>query len=372
MRGQDRPAAVRAVRGRRHDPRAERLHEDPAVRLLVVRGPHHVDVALESEEAARHRHGRAPLAGARLGGDPADARLLVVVGLRHGGVRLVGPGGAHALVLEVDVGGGLQRLLQPGGAEQRRGPPQAVDVEHGPGDVDPRVGGDLLQDQRLGEQRRQVGRSDGLLRLRAQGRQRGHARLHHVRHDVEPRGRQIPRLKVEAGACLAHGGPPEDEPEKKRLWPASVADPGRDAPPDRAREPMLPQRTSTQPGVPPTDDLRRIDASSMVHRFHRSDRRSVRRRLARDAGDRGARHTVAPAVRRSAERHAQPLRQRAGGPRHRRVHRGHARHVPDRRHAGRLLGPPSRRRRSCRRDRVRRPSPSPMVWCGTGPASPGS
>ena len=38
---------------------------------------------------------------------------------------------------------------------QRRGPPQPVDVEDLAGDVDPRVGADLLQDQRLGEQRRQ-------------------------------------------------------------------------------------------------------------------------------------------------------------------------------------------------------------------------
>ena len=67
----------------------ERLHEHPAVRLLVVGSPHHVHGALEPEEAAGHRHRRAPLAGPRLGRDPPDTGFLVVVRLGHGGVRLV-------------------------------------------------------------------------------------------------------------------------------------------------------------------------------------------------------------------------------------------------------------------------------------------
>ena len=57
-----------------------------------------------------------------------DALHLVVVGLGDGGVGLVAAGGADALVLVVDVGRRVERLLQPAGADERRRPPDAVDL----------------------------------------------------------------------------------------------------------------------------------------------------------------------------------------------------------------------------------------------------
>ena len=86
-----RPAAV-SVGRRRVDDAAERLDHDLAVRLLVVRRADLPDLAVEPELRAGERERGAPLARAGLGGQPADARLLVVVRLRHRGVRLVRAG----------------------------------------------------------------------------------------------------------------------------------------------------------------------------------------------------------------------------------------------------------------------------------------
>ena len=204
MLRQDRATGVRGVGRRRQHVGAEHLHEDAPVRLLLERGLHHVDRALQPEDAARHRHGRAPLPRAGLGGDPTDPGLLVEVGLRHSGVRLVRPGRRHALVLEVDAGGRLQRLLQPCRAEQRGRPPQPVDVDDRTGDVDPLVGGDLLHDQAHREQGRQVRGPDRLLGHGTQRRERGDL-LRQVGHDVEPGRRHVFGSKVESGALLAHG-----------------------------------------------------------------------------------------------------------------------------------------------------------------------
>ena len=125
----------------------------------------HVDFDLEAEQAAGKRQRRAPLAGAGLGGETLDAFLLVVVGLRHRGVRLVAAGGADALILEVDVRRGIERLLQAVRADQRRRPPQPIDVAHLFGNLDPPLGRDLLHDDLHREQRRQVVRPDRLSRF---------------------------------------------------------------------------------------------------------------------------------------------------------------------------------------------------------------
>ena len=128
--GQHRPARVGEVGRARVHRRAVGLHQHLAVGLLVVGRPHHPDLELEPEQRGRERQRAAPLARAGLGGQLGHALGGVVVGLRHGGVRLVRPGRAAALVLVVDPGRGAQVLLQPPGAEQRRRPPQPVDVEH--------------------------------------------------------------------------------------------------------------------------------------------------------------------------------------------------------------------------------------------------
>jgi hypothetical protein len=64
------------------------------------------------------------------------AFLLVVIGLRHGGVQLVRTGRAHALVLVVNVRRRIQRLLQPARPEERRGPPLRVQLPHFAGNLD--------------------------------------------------------------------------------------------------------------------------------------------------------------------------------------------------------------------------------------------
>ena len=76
---------------------------------------------------------------------------LVVVGLGNGGVGLVRAGRADALVLVVDVGRRVQRLLQAARAEQRRGTPLRVDLAHRAGNLDLALGADLLQDQAIGK-----------------------------------------------------------------------------------------------------------------------------------------------------------------------------------------------------------------------------
>ena len=102
-----------------HDLGAPGLHHDAAVRLLLVRDLDHVDLALQAEHLAGQRQRGAPLAGAGLRAEARDLLLLVVVGLRDGGVGLVAAGRAHALVLVVDARRRAERLLEPPRAEER-------------------------------------------------------------------------------------------------------------------------------------------------------------------------------------------------------------------------------------------------------------
>src|SRR5262249_11778729 len=108
--------------------RPVRLHEQPAVRLLVVGRPDHPHLAGEPVQGRRERQRAAPLPGAGLGGELFHALGGVVVRLRDGGVGLVRARRADAFVLVVDPGRGAELLLQPPGAEQRSWPPQPVDV----------------------------------------------------------------------------------------------------------------------------------------------------------------------------------------------------------------------------------------------------
>ncbi len=112
-------AVLRLARRARDAAGAVGLHQRPAIRLLVVRHAHHEHLHVDAEERAREGERRPPLARAGLGGDLPDAGLPVVEGLRHRGVRLVAAGRAHALVLVVDAGRRLQRLLEAAGAVER-------------------------------------------------------------------------------------------------------------------------------------------------------------------------------------------------------------------------------------------------------------
>ncbi len=114
-----RPASVRSRRRAVHLA-AERLDHQAAVGLAVVRRPDLPHLALEVVERAREGQRRAPLAGPGLRGQLLHAGLLVVVRLRHRGVRLVRPGRRDALVLVVDARRRAERLLEAVRAEQRR------------------------------------------------------------------------------------------------------------------------------------------------------------------------------------------------------------------------------------------------------------
>ncbi len=213
--------------------RTEGLHHRPPVRLLVVGGAHLPDLALEVELGAGERQRRAPLPGTGLGRQLRDARLRVVVRLRHRGVRLVGTGRAGALVLVVDPGRGAEGPLQAVRPVQRRRPPQPVDVEDLVGDRDVAVGGDLLRDEVHREQRRQVVGTDRLVGPRVQRRGR---RLGQVGDDVVPGGRHLV-VAQQVAALLGHRVPPgslpgEDSEPRSRpavrsaLGSAAWADPG--------------------------------------------------------------------------------------------------------------------------------------------------
>ena len=223
--GQDGPAVVRRRAGAGHDRGAVRLHQDPPVRLLVVAGPDHVDLDFEVEQGAGERQGAAPLAGPGLGCDPLRAFLLVVEGLRDRGVRLVAAGRAAALVLVVDVGGGVEDLLQPVGPEQRAGPIQAVGLADRPGDLDLALGADLLADQGHREERGEVGRAD---RLAGPGVEDRCRRDRQVRHDVVPGSRDLVFREQELGvpvvaARVAHlGRSPGLVSRRRQSWGWSI------------------------------------------------------------------------------------------------------------------------------------------------------
>ena len=184
MRGLAAPR-LGGVAGRADHARAPALHHRAAVGLLVVARADHVDHALEPEQAAGERQRRAPLARARLGGEPLDAGLLVGVGLRHGAVRLVRAGGRDALVLVVDARRGIELSLEVARAVERGRAPQLVDLAHRLRDLDLGLGRDLLADHLHREDRREVVRAGRLHRARVERRQRV---AREVREEVHPVG----------------------------------------------------------------------------------------------------------------------------------------------------------------------------------------
>ena len=128
------------VAGAGDDRGAEGFNQRAAIGLLVVAHAHHEDFALEPEERAGHRQRGTPLAGAGLSGQVRDAFLLVVLGLRHGGVQLVRAGWADAFIFVINSRRRIQRLLQPPRADQRRRPPLRVNLPHLSGNLDLALG----------------------------------------------------------------------------------------------------------------------------------------------------------------------------------------------------------------------------------------
>ena len=190
------------------------LHHRAPVRLLVVGGADHPDLAVDAVLRAGEGQRAAPLPGAGLGGEPLGALGRVVVRLRDGGVRLVRPGRRHALVLVVDPRRGVQRLLQPVRPVQRGGPPQPVDVQHLVRDGDVGVGRHFLADQLHREQRREILRAHRLARPRVQrrGRRRGQVGDH-----VVPPARDLGLIQSDLGA-LTTAGSAKSNPAPTRRW----------------------------------------------------------------------------------------------------------------------------------------------------------
>ena len=119
----------------------------------------------------------------------------VVAGLRHRGVRLVRAGGRHAFVLVVDLRRRAERLLEPTRAEQRRRPPQPVDLAHRLGDLDLAFGATPpAAISAIGNSGARSSGPTGCMRARVQHRRRRHGQ---VGRDVVPVARQLALVEQE-------------------------------------------------------------------------------------------------------------------------------------------------------------------------------
>ena len=125
---------------------------------------------------------------------------LVEISLRHGRVDLVAAGGTDALVFVINVRRRVQRLFQSHRAQQRRGPPQRINVAHRFGDFDPRRGADFLLDEVSRENRLQRFRRHRLFGARMQRRRQ---RFGKIGVEVIPCGRNVRLHQIETG-FLAH------------------------------------------------------------------------------------------------------------------------------------------------------------------------
>ena len=167
---------------------AEGFDHRAAVWLAVVRRANHEDLTLKVKEAAGEGQRRAPLASAGFSRQLLDPGFGVGESLRDGRVWLVRAGRRHALVLEVDVGRCVERLLKAAGTVERRWAPELVDLAHLLRDVDLRLLRDLLHDQLFGEDAKEIFRPCGLLSGWVQRRQRFTGQ---VGSDVDPVGRDL-------------------------------------------------------------------------------------------------------------------------------------------------------------------------------------
>ena len=200
--GQQAPPVLGGLRRAGVDRGPPHLHHRLAVGLLAVRGRHLPHLAVDAVLGAGEGQGAPPLAGPGLGGQPGDALGVVVEGLGHRGVGLVGASRAHPLVLVEDLGRGVEGALEPAGPHQRAGPPQPQHVEDPAGDVHVALRGHLLGDEGHREQGGQIvgpGRFQG---ARMQGRGRGRGQ---VGDDVVPLRRLLRRGQMHPVVVVGHG-----------------------------------------------------------------------------------------------------------------------------------------------------------------------
>ena len=183
--GQDLAADLGLHGGARRHGGAVGAHDLAAEGLLLIGALDHEDLAVEAQIGAGHGERGAPLSGAGLGGDAAQALILGVIRLGHGGVELVRAGGVVALELVVDVRRGAQLLLEAVGANKGRGAVHLVEVAYllRYGDL-AGVVVELLADELVAEDGLQVLELHGL--ARGGVAQRGGLILH-IGADVVPR-----------------------------------------------------------------------------------------------------------------------------------------------------------------------------------------
>ncbi len=195
MLGQDVPPRFRQGRGAGQHLGSPGLHHGTTEGLLLIADFHHEHPHVDAEHLTREGHGRTPLACPGLGGEPPDAHLVVVEGLRHCGVGFVGARRGHALVLVVDLRRSAQGLFQAQGPDQGGRPPQTVDFAHFLGDGDPPLCGHLLLQDGTRKDGEHLFRADHIA-IRSQ---RGRGRVGQVSDHVVPVGRDLLLLKIEAG-----------------------------------------------------------------------------------------------------------------------------------------------------------------------------
>ena len=145
-----------------------RLHQHPAVGLLLERRSDHEHHAFEAVQGGGERQRPAPLACTGLGGQPGHPPGLVVVGLGYRGIGFEGARGCHGPVLAVHAGRGAQRLLEAGRPYERGWTPPFEHVEDGPWNVDRGLRRRLLRDDGHQEERGEVLGADGIVRARVQ------------------------------------------------------------------------------------------------------------------------------------------------------------------------------------------------------------
>ena len=181
--GQSAASRVGQRAGRGDHLGSPRVHQQLAVRFLLVADLDHEDFQVEAEVLAGQRDGRTPLSAARFGRQVLDALFGVVVGLRQGRVGLVRAGGRDAFVLEIDLRRRVERPFQRIGPHERRTAPDAVEVAHLVGDVDEAFGRELLPYEFFGEDAVHLFGRHGTAGAGIERRQRF---LRHVGHDVVP------------------------------------------------------------------------------------------------------------------------------------------------------------------------------------------
>ncbi len=95
------------------------LHHQFAEGLLIKTDAHHKDLAFQADQFAGESEGRTPLAGSGLSGQPLDAELFVIPGLRDSRIGLVAAGRAYAFIFIVNLGRSAQEAFEPFGTAER-------------------------------------------------------------------------------------------------------------------------------------------------------------------------------------------------------------------------------------------------------------